>query len=220
MSSPRTIHQIWIGPDPVPRHWTDTWRTEHPRWNVRLWREPHIDTLMDESPSRHQYDTYMAMGCWNGAANVARATILYTWGGVYVDADLECLRPLDGHAWIDHPMWVSRSANNPSRPANGAMGCAPGHRTMGQYEYAISKVGDALTPSWRATGAELLQKVIAEAGKPVTWVDSGLWYPTKLSGAPNPAWRQESAVAVHHAYTTGINSMRRRIRRGGPVRDG
>ena len=42
MRVPRIIHQIWIGPEPLPephRAWIESWRGHHPGWEHRLWTE-------------------------------------------------------------------------------------------------------------------------------------------------------------------------------------
>ena len=78
---PRCIHQIWIGPDPEPAIWLDTWRkhflAEHPGWEYRLWSEKEIDKL--DLINRKLYDeeaTYF------GKADILRFELLYTYGGI------------------------------------------------------------------------------------------------------------------------------------------
>jgi hypothetical protein len=81
----RLIHQIWIGPAKRP-DWTQGW-ADLEGWDYRLWDEAAIDTL--NLRHRWLYDCYVAEGCWNGAANIARIEILQQHGGLYIDADTE-----------------------------------------------------------------------------------------------------------------------------------
>jgi len=47
------------------------------------------------------YERYLSEGIFDGAADVARVEILHRFGGIYVDADAEAVRPLDGADWLD-----------------------------------------------------------------------------------------------------------------------
>lgn len=87
---PKVFHFIWIGPGEPPerrRAWIDTWRHHHPDWEVRVWR----DGGLPELRHRNLFDRARAAAV---KAAVLRAEILHVLGGVYVDTDMECLRPL------------------------------------------------------------------------------------------------------------------------------
>src|SRR5205807_3001839 len=54
---PRIIHQIWVGPDPLPgelRGYVDSWKRQHPDWEHRLWTEDSLprDLVRPESRER------------------------------------------------------------------------------------------------------------------------------------------------------------------------
>ena len=38
---PKVIHQIWIGPNPIPEYWTNTWSQyyleKNPEYQCKLW---------------------------------------------------------------------------------------------------------------------------------------------------------------------------------------
>ena len=86
---PRIIHQVWLGQAPIPdqlQQWSETIRAHHPNWKYRLWRDKdceHLRPLMSK--------------CSNlaGASDVVRLYALYAHGGVYLDFDIECFKPLD-----------------------------------------------------------------------------------------------------------------------------
>ena len=67
----------------------ETWPRNHPDWSYHVWTEETIDY-----PLRNQAQ-YDAMKDFGGKADVLRYEILSRHGGVYVDADMVCLRPLD-----------------------------------------------------------------------------------------------------------------------------
>lgn len=87
---PRILHQIWIGPNPPPTAMMDSWRDWHPGFEHRVWTDER-DALFD--PLREAIDRHDEF-C--GRADCMRYLILARHGGVYVDADATCLRPIDG----------------------------------------------------------------------------------------------------------------------------
>lgn len=90
----KTFHQIWINderpelPDEFKRL-RDTWLEHHPAWHYRVWNLDNLDfepRCADLLP-KCQHPAQMA--------DLLRMEILFEHGGVYVDTDFECLRPLD-----------------------------------------------------------------------------------------------------------------------------
>jgi hypothetical protein len=87
---PRTIHRIWLGPDPMPDEFVrygETWRKHHPGWEHRLWTDADLPQFSPEVQ-----DQAVAV---NERSNILRYEIVYRHGGVYVDTDVECLRSID-----------------------------------------------------------------------------------------------------------------------------
>jgi hypothetical protein len=57
MKIPRIIHQIWLGPSPLPEQdaaYVETWKQLHPDWEHRLWTEDDLagDTGRPETRER------------------------------------------------------------------------------------------------------------------------------------------------------------------------
>ena len=81
---PRCIHQIWVGPNPVPEK-SDTFirdlkRLHSPRFEYRLW------TDADVTPENFSnYNWIMKTSCYAQKADIMRYEILYNHGGVYFD---------------------------------------------------------------------------------------------------------------------------------------
>src|SRR5947209_7161400 len=96
MAIPRIIHQTWKD-EQIPVAFRDmvaTWKQHHPQWEYRLWTDtanrefiqshyPEFLTFYDLYPSHIQ------------RVDAFRYLLLYTFGGVYVDLDFECLLPLE-----------------------------------------------------------------------------------------------------------------------------
>ena len=119
MPIPKIIHQIWLGgepPDWIARC-MDSWVTHHPRWRFRLWTEQDCVGLQNQS----LYDLAPQMfpdHYHQFRSDLLRYEILAAEGGVYVDSDMECLRPIDalvgkhiGHfaCWEIEFKWINQA---------------------------------------------------------------------------------------------------------------
>jgi hypothetical protein len=89
---PRVIHFAWFGrarKPPLVRACIRSWQTHHPDWEIVEWNEqsfpvhdwPYVQGALDAKK-------------YAFASDVARFYALAHRGGVYLDADVECLRPL------------------------------------------------------------------------------------------------------------------------------
>lgn len=93
---PKIIHQTWLnGQVPLAmRGMQQTWRQHHPDWEYRLWTDEDNRRFLQQ-----YYDwfvpTYDAYPEPIMRADAVRYFILYHYGGVYVDLDFECLRPIE-----------------------------------------------------------------------------------------------------------------------------
>lgn len=95
-SFPRIIHQTWKS-DSVPDEWRgyqESWRRHHPQWEYRLWTDAELrDLIASHHPEMlPRFDAY-PLGVQR--ADVGRYVILKHYGGLYVDLDYECFKPLD-----------------------------------------------------------------------------------------------------------------------------
>ena len=98
MPIPKTIHQIWYSEKPLPETFLpliSSWREFNPGYDYILWQKHEIDNFVKNYYSDKQrifndvlYDIQKA--------DIARYIILNHVGGVYIDLDFECLKPIDG----------------------------------------------------------------------------------------------------------------------------
>ena len=97
----KKIHQIWVGPNPLPAKSVEFIRKIkelHPDYEYRLWTD--ID-LTPENFTNIQY--IKSTKIYAQKADIMRYEILNKHGGVYLDVDfqiLKCLTPLLTHALV------------------------------------------------------------------------------------------------------------------------
>jgi hypothetical protein len=108
---PRIIHQLWIGPRPLPK-FTASWQryADLYRWEYRLWREKEIDEL-----NLKWRECYDATDSLHIRSDIARIEILSRFGGFYFDCDvISSGAALDALIPIDHVRFVGVTEHNPN----------------------------------------------------------------------------------------------------------
>lgn len=123
---PRILHQIYFGGEsaapPSYRRWAETWRANHPEWDHQFWDAQRCRGLVEEH-YRWFLPVYDAYKYRIQRCDAIRYFILHRFGGMYVDMDVESLRPIDdliaGRELILGALRVGFT--------NAVMGSAPGH---------------------------------------------------------------------------------------------
>jgi hypothetical protein len=126
MQIPRVFHQIWIGPDPLPEdlaRYHSTWLEHHPGWESRFWNDDNIPAGLRRPEVYDRLRSPVERG------DILRYELLWRFGGVYVDADLECLRSIEPLI-EDVDFFVADT--EPGRVNIAIMGSVPGHPILGQ----------------------------------------------------------------------------------------
>lgn len=90
---PKIIHQIHLGGHPLPERetkWRDTWSHYNPEWEMILWDEQRLQSF--DMINSAQFER-----CSNVSeqSDVLRFELVYQYGGLYIDTDFECLKPID-----------------------------------------------------------------------------------------------------------------------------
>jgi mannosyltransferase OCH1-like enzyme len=161
----KIIHHIWVGsalPKPYEA-WRDTWQEKHPLWTHILWtdhdanfqygnvittEEELRNELADEQPKKLVVDITLfpllkkdlieTATNYGEKSDILRYEILFKFGGVYADTDLECLESLDQlHDQYDFYTGLAPIRLWRIQAANGIIGSKPGHPII---EYCLDNV--------------------------------------------------------------------------------
>ncbi len=92
---PKILHFVWVGDESkLPREQINSWVDFNPTYTVKLWtdRELNSQRWALEKHIREIYDIELC-----GVADMMRYEIVYSYGGIALDADSTCQRPLDDH---------------------------------------------------------------------------------------------------------------------------
>ncbi len=92
---PKIIHACWLGNAEMPqeqKNYIDGWRRLHPDWEIRIWTDADFAPYLDDSAFVHEC---LARKKYGFLSDYFRFTVLYEFGGVYIDTDVEMFKPLD-----------------------------------------------------------------------------------------------------------------------------
>lgn len=90
---PKKIHYFWFGKNPIPsleQKCIDSWKKFCPDYEIVLWNEDNYDI----SKNLYMKQAYEA-GKWGFVPDYARLDVIFEHGGIYLDTDVEVLKPLD-----------------------------------------------------------------------------------------------------------------------------
>lgn len=93
MSIPKVIHYCWFGSNKMPRaakKCIKSWEKYCPDYEIICWNEENFDF----SQNQYAKEAYEA-GKWAFVSDYARLKIIYDYGGIYMDTDVELLKSLD-----------------------------------------------------------------------------------------------------------------------------
>ena len=92
MPIPKTLHYVWLGGVPLPEEdqkFIDGWKKLNPDFEVKHWSENDVDYSKYPLVRRA-----LAEKRWALASDIIRMIALYQEGGIYLDTDVELIKPL------------------------------------------------------------------------------------------------------------------------------
>jgi mannosyltransferase OCH1-like enzyme len=187
---PRIFHQIWLDREPFPaeyRRRQATWLDHHPTWELRLWTEKNLP----ERAELRRVEASERLRTPVERSDLLRLEVLWRFGGVYVDADLECLRSIEPLI-ADAELFVGRAKRG--RVDTALLGAVAGHPII---DRALDEIRPREFPGYdkSATGSRFLDRLLADEPG-VTYIDRALINPSRPKDV-------ETAYAVGGAAARG-----------------
>lgn len=188
---PRVFHQIWLGEAEFPyAAERETWQRHHPDWEHRFWTEADVpgDLELREVSNLLRQPAERA--------DILRLELLHRHGGVYIDADFECLKPID--PLLDGVSCFLGLLDS-GRVSNAVIGAVPAHPLLTR---AMTEVRPRTTygPVDReGTGPLLIERIRHEVDG-VTCFEHDVFYATERERAEYAfhlsarSWKDEAGL--------------------------
>lgn len=104
---PRIIHYVWVGPNKLPeamQAYIAGWKVNHPDFELKLWTESNIDFSIPYLKIARDNEK------WSNISNLIRLRALQEYGGIYLDTDVEVLKPF--HPLLSHKCFLGFQEKN------------------------------------------------------------------------------------------------------------
>jgi mannosyltransferase OCH1-like enzyme len=128
MKIPPRLFQTYVHETPFMA----SWRRLNPAWDYAFFDDAACRRFVQQHMEPAVYETYTRLLPGAARADLWRYCVLYTHGGVYVDADCSCLVPL--RDWIGAEAELVVPVDHEHQPAlplfQAVLGCTPGHPLM------------------------------------------------------------------------------------------
>ena len=161
MSIPKIIHYCWFGRGPKPalaQRCIQSWKKYCPGYEIIEWNEDNFDVSTAPLYVRQAYEA----GRWAFVTDYVRLRALTEMGGVYMDTDVEVVKPLD--VFLEHEAFAG--FEHIQRVQTGLLACRKGFPL---FEEFLHHYDDAsfLRPDGSAditTNVEVLTKLCLTRG--------------------------------------------------------
>lgn len=196
----KIIHQIWLG-SPFPdkyKKFQESWITNHPDWQYKLWTDKEVKDIVLEN--RELYNKARNYG---EKSDILRYEILYKFGGLYIDTDFECLKPLDIlHYYYDFYIGIQPLDTSIVQLGIGLIGAKAGHPILKEAINALKTSTSVQIVS--KTGPIFFTKLfwhnILKFPGINTALPASYFYPCGYNqkASDRVVWIKPESFAVHH----------------------
>lgn len=200
----------------MPTHleaYGETWKQHHPGWQFQLWTEENLPELRNQRLF-DQAEDIAPNNVGQFRSDIARYELLHEVGGCYVDADMECLKPIDAlisgvecfAGWEVQNRWIN----------NAIVGSVPGHPFLDDLIRGLPanvrrRMGSR--PN-RLSGPGYVTPVYRRHAKRVTVFRQEIFYPYGFAdvGTDREHGSFPNSYAAHHWENSRTGSRAKRQR--------
>lgn len=166
MGIAKIVHRIWFGPYPMRQELIDYGKSwEAHGYELKLWTEKNLPELRNQAVYNDIPNKQVNVGCgvpelgvWVQRADVVSYELIYEYGGIYANTDMECLRSLDP---ILEDVDAFAGWEVIGVLSNALMGCTPKHpffdAVIEELPYRFDRMRGC--PMSESTGPRLLTDI-------------------------------------------------------------
>lgn len=197
-------HLCWFGPHRPPQEMMETWVAKNPQMMWTIWKD-------HTGWANQEHINYRAVrNEWNGVCDIIRYELLFRFGGIVVDADSECLKPLSEGDFFQQETAIACYENERVRP--GVIGCgflgAPRGHAFFKACMEEAAAADPGAPAWKAVGPLLMGRVAERFPDAIRIYPARMFNPKHYSGVDAPG---DAPIFASQGWgsTKGYGSLRK-----------
>lgn len=198
---PKIFHVMWHGDKPMPIEFVEygkSWLYYNPGWKMKLWNSENMIKLQNQ-------EFYDKATLFAQKADIARYEIIYNFGGVYIDADFECLKNIEELLDNVEAFCAYQEANIVEI---AIMGCIPKNPV---FKMLIDGIPESIKRYKKRsilyqTGPMYATKKLRDR-KDITIFNPELFYPDISNKKQRDNDAFSKAYAVHHFANTWIKEL-------------
>lgn len=207
MAIPKKIHYCWFGngeKSELVRKCIASWRKYCPDCEIIEWNESNYDVTQNE----YMYQAYQAKR-WGFVSDYARLDIIYRFGGVYLDTDVELIKNinplLDGEGFIGFEMPVDRNGSRYTVNTGQGFGASEGSSVIRKMmdEYCnlsfLNPDGSQNLTACPSYNTHALQSLGLKLTNKYQQIDGLDVYPTDYFCPVN--WKNKKCVITENTYS-------------------
>lgn len=204
---PKVIHYCWFGRNPKPKSvqkCIDSWKKYCPDYKIIEWNEDNFN-IEENLYCKQAYSSRK----WAFATDYARLVIIYNNGGIYLDTDVELIKPLDD--LLNNNFFIGRQQGFQVNTGSG-FGAVKGHKALKDmitdYETIpfIKENGEMDLWTCPHRNSQTLIKHGMKLDNSYQEIDDVAIYPVEYF-SPLDAWSREMNItkntySIHHCDAT------------------
>jgi mannosyltransferase OCH1-like enzyme len=160
---PQVFHRIWFGPNPMPHlyqgFWGE-WQRLHPDWQFKTWDYSNLPHLLNQPSFEDCGVKWPALSRYHDGieqevmrADIAAYDLIYQFGGVYLNCDLEPYKPITP---LLEDVTAFAAWERPGFIGNAIFGATPHHPFFRDIIDALPTRVEHGWPMENATGTKLI----------------------------------------------------------------
>lgn len=225
---PKIIHYCWFGGNPLPesaKKCIASWRKFLPGYEIKEWNESNFDV----NSIKYTREAFK-LKKYAFVSDYARMWILYNYGGLYFDTDVELIKPIDDiiargnfmgreaqmddkDHWMDMPDYDKIPGYGPGVNPGVGLGMSAQHPLLKEIlkwyssQHFVSRCGKIITPTIVEIVSEILKsKPFTRMENGIIFIDNVYIYPSEYFSPKNFANDKvtltDNTRSIHHFALT------------------
>lgn len=211
---PKKIHYFWFGKGQMPEEnvkCIESWKKYCPDYEIIKWTEDNYDI----AKCRYMQQAYESRR-WGFVPDYARLDIVYQYGGIYLDTDVELVRNLDELLYQDafvgfqRDFWVALGLGFGSRPGNAIIKEMRDEYAKEEFIGEGGKLNLTASPYYQT---KVLMRHGLKCDNQFQYVDGVAVFPTEVLDPQGYSYGKikltDKSYSIHHYSESWVDTKQR-----------